>query len=260
MKKSKKKKICKIIYTLLVIAALFLLEQTNIINLNELNNNEIVLTSTKVSDKSVVTLSSCVDGDTAKFNINDEEIKVRFLAIDTPETVHPYKSVEKYGKDASEYTCKMLTNATKIEIQYEDTSAKTDKYDRSLVWVWVDDELLQKQLVSIGYAKVRYVYAKYMYTDELIEAQNLARQQKNGMWYDYEEEKYDSNNEYIVTFKYGDISKNINIKEGSIIDLIDNPVKDGYEFQGWKYNGKLYDTVTPTERDITLSASFSKLK
>jgi len=27
-----------------------------------------------------------------------------------------------------------------------------------------------------------------------------------------------------------------------------------------KYNGKLYDTVTPTERDITLSASFSKLK
>ena len=41
----------------------------------------------------------CVDGDTAKFIYKDEKITARFLAIDTPETVHPTKEEEVYGKD-----------------------------------------------------------------------------------------------------------------------------------------------------------------
>ena len=55
-----------------------------------------------------VTFSNCVDGDTAKFMYKDEEITARFLAIDTPETVHPTKEEEKYGKEASEYTCRKI--------------------------------------------------------------------------------------------------------------------------------------------------------
>ena len=38
-------------------------------------------------DSNQVTLSKCVDGDTAHFYINGKNVKVRFLAIDTPETV-----------------------------------------------------------------------------------------------------------------------------------------------------------------------------
>ena len=37
--------------------------------------------------KEKVSFSSCVDGDTAKFILNKKEITVRFLAINTPETV-----------------------------------------------------------------------------------------------------------------------------------------------------------------------------
>ena len=47
----------------------------------------------------------CVDGDTAKFLYKEEKITARFLAIDTPETVHPTKEEEAYGKEASKYTC-----------------------------------------------------------------------------------------------------------------------------------------------------------
>ena len=39
-----------------------------------------------------------VDGDTAKFNLNNEIITVRFLGIDTPETVHTQKEEQPYGK------------------------------------------------------------------------------------------------------------------------------------------------------------------
>ena len=50
------------------------------------------------SDTINVEFSDCVDGDTAKFIYKDEEITARFLAIDTPETVHPTKGEEEYGK------------------------------------------------------------------------------------------------------------------------------------------------------------------
>jgi len=51
-----------------------------------------------------VEFSDCVDGDTAKFIYKKEEITARFLAIDTPETVHPTKGEEFFGKEASEYS------------------------------------------------------------------------------------------------------------------------------------------------------------
>ena len=41
----------------------------------------------------------CVDGDTAKFIYKNEKITARFLAIDTPETVHPTKEDEIFGKE-----------------------------------------------------------------------------------------------------------------------------------------------------------------
>ena len=49
-----------------------------------------------------------------KFLINGKEETVRFLAVDTPESVHPKKDLEYYGKEASNYTCNALKNAKKI--------------------------------------------------------------------------------------------------------------------------------------------------
>lgn len=138
---------------------------------------------TLVSAKSIeVKLSECVDGDTAKFIYKKEVITARFLAIDTPETVHPTKEVEKFGKEASEYTCNKLKNAKKIKLEYDDNSDKLDKYNRHLVWVFVDDILLQKKLVSYGYASVAYLYGDYKYTEELEIAEQDAEDKKLGIW------------------------------------------------------------------------------
>ena len=58
-----------------------------------------------------VSLYQCVDGDTAKFKYKNDVITARFLGIDTPETHHPTKGEEPWGKEASNYTCKSLTNS-----------------------------------------------------------------------------------------------------------------------------------------------------
>ena len=137
----------------------------------------------RVNAKTInVKFSDCVDGDTAKFIYKDEKITARFLAIDTPETKHPSKGKEPYGKEASEYTCNKLKNAKEIKLEYDNDSDKLDKYDRHLVWVFVDDELLQKKLVSKGLASVAYLYGDYKYTDELEKVEQEAEDNKLGIW------------------------------------------------------------------------------
>ena len=158
-----------------------------------------------VSAKTIkVEFSDCVDGDTAKFIYKDEVISARFLAIDTPETVHPNKDEEEFGKEASEYTCNKLKNAKEIELEYDDDSDKTDKYDRHLVWVFVDDVLLQKKLISKGYASVAYLYGDYKYTKELKEAELEAENNKLGIW-SIKEEKDNKKKE--------EVKQEINYKE-----------------------------------------------
>ncbi len=144
------------------------------------------------SNKITVSLNKCVDGDTAYFNNGDEVIKTRFLAINTPEST---TKKEAYGKEASNYTCKRLKEAKKIILEYDNNSDKLDKYDRHLVWVFVDDSLLQEELVSKGLAEIKYLYGDYKYTDKLKTKEDEAKKQKLNIWSDYKEDKTDT---YII--------------------------------------------------------------
>lgn len=129
-----------------------------------------------------VKFESCVDGDTIKVMLDDKKTTVRFLAVDTPETKHPTKGEQPFGKEASKYTCDKVKNAKKLEIEYDKGSSKVDKYDRTLAWIFTDDLLLQKDLVSLGYAKVAYLYGDYKYTDELKKEESTAKSKKLGVW------------------------------------------------------------------------------
>ena len=150
----------------------------------------------KVNEKEKVTLAKCGDGDTARFIVNNEEVKVRFLAIDTPEV----DKNEPYSKEAKEYTCNMLKNAKEIYLEYDGNSDKEDKYGRLLAFIYVDDILLQKSLIEKGYAKVAYIYGDYAYVSELREIEEEVKNKKIGIWSeetlpDVSEEINDDNNE-----------------------------------------------------------------
>lgn len=132
-----------------------------------------------VNAREIVTLSKCVDGDTAWFYLDGKEIKTRFLAIDTPESTN---KIEAYGKEASNFTCDKLTNAKKIEIEYDENSDKTDKYNRELVWVFVDNELLQNLIIKEGLGEVAYLYGDYKYTNLLQKSQLEAQEKKMNIW------------------------------------------------------------------------------
>ena len=128
-------------------------------------------------ERQSVTLKKCIDGDTAIFRINKKNVKVRFLAIDTPEIS---KNIQAYGQEAKDFTCNKLSNAKNIELEYEKN--KYDKYGRTLAWVFYDNKLLQKELVRNGLAKVTYLYDDYKYTNKLKTVEKYAINNSKGIY------------------------------------------------------------------------------
>jgi len=131
------------------------------------------------SEKIEVKFSKCVDGDTAWLIKDEKEIKVRFLAIDAPEVG---EQEEPFGKEASEFTCNKLKYAKKIEIEYDDNALEKDKYERHLVWIFVDDRLLQDEIVRNGWAEVTYLYGDYKYIDRLKQSESVAKRNSLNIW------------------------------------------------------------------------------
>lgn len=138
------------------------------------------------SSSDTVSLNNCVDGNSARFMLGLQEIKVRFLGIEVEETLKENGEVNE--SLVSDYVCSNLKKAKKIKIEYEPNAEKEDKFGRIQAWVFLDDVLLQEDLVKLGYAKVMYIDENYLYSEKLKTAQNSAREMKIGIWEDYVEE------------------------------------------------------------------------
>jgi len=101
-----------------------------------------------------------VDGDT---QILDGHERVRLIGVDTPETKHPNKPVEYYGKEATAFTKKMLQGKT-VRLEFDQANAHKDKYKRALAYVFLwDGTFLNTEIIKQGYgfAYTRFPF-KYM--------------------------------------------------------------------------------------------------
>ncbi len=106
-----------------------------------------------------------IDGDTVIIIRNGEKETVRFIGIDTPESVHPAKPVECFGIEASKYVRELLVGAW-VYIESDEAQDIYDKYGRTLGYVWLGDRNINKELVEKGYA-YEYTYrVPYKYQDE----------------------------------------------------------------------------------------------
>lgn len=146
------------------------------------NFNEIDKFKDVTTEKLEVKYVAKVDGDTAKFELKGNTITVRFLGINTPETVDKQRGEEPYGKEASQFTQEKLENAKKIEIEYDNNSDKQDKYGRTLAWIWVDDVLLEEELVKNGLAETYMLQNNYRYAGSLQLAEKSAKDKNLGIW------------------------------------------------------------------------------
>lgn len=100
-------------------------------NTNTFDKTEIGTTKKDYDDgkKVLANVVNVVDGDTIKVELDNQKYTVRFVGVDTPESVHPNKEKNtKEGKIASDYTKNRLTGKN-VYLQ-KDVSG-TDKYRKT---------------------------------------------------------------------------------------------------------------------------------
>lgn len=118
-----------------------------------------------------------VDGDTIELT---DGRKVRYIGINTPETVDPRRKVECFGKEASDFN-KELVEGKKVRLERD--VSETDRYGRLLRFVYLEDgTFVNEVLVREGYAHAS-AYAPDLSRKEFFaETEKKARENQQGLW------------------------------------------------------------------------------
>lgn len=154
-------------------------------------NPSPTITHPKISTQSATTspknqfkVLKVIDGDTIQVYYHDKITSVRFIGIDTPETLDPRRPVGCFGKEASDETKRLLSDKT---ITLEKDVSETDKYDRILRYVYLplDDGnslFVNDYLVRQGFAHISTYPPDVKFDKRFLDAQKEARDNNRGLW------------------------------------------------------------------------------
>lgn len=121
------------------------------------------------------------DGDTITVDMNGAAETVRFIGVDTPETHHPKFPVQCYGREAADYT-RRLIGGQPVRLQADPLDTNRDRYGRLLRYVYLPDStLVNKDLISRGYG-FAYTYFPFTKQVEFKLAELKAHHAKVGLW------------------------------------------------------------------------------
>lgn len=114
-----------------------------------------------------------VDGDTIDVRINDHEVRVRYIGVNTPERDQAFYS------EGTAYNQKLVGNKTVTLVK--DTS-ETDQFNRLLRYVIVEDTFVNNELVAMGYAEASAYAPDTACVSTFETAQRMAQLMKLGVW------------------------------------------------------------------------------
>jgi micrococcal nuclease len=126
-------------------------------------------------------VTKVLDGDTISVKAGNREETVRMIGVDTPETHHPKKPVQCFGRAASDFT-KKLIGSNQIRLEADPTDDNKDIYGRLLRYVYLPNGILvNKEIISEGYG---FAYTVFPFTklEEFRAAALTARENKKGLW------------------------------------------------------------------------------
>ena len=159
---------------------------------------ELIADYKDAKNPAAVELISVVDGDTIMVKYRGEEVKVRLIGMDTPESVNADESKNTiYGTYASEYTKEILDGVKTVYLEFDQETS--DVYGRVLAYVWlksgqshttesIGKYMLNGILVKDGYALDKVYAPNDRYSVNFTKLRIEAKESENGLW-KYEEVK-----------------------------------------------------------------------
>ena len=138
-----------------------------------------LLTSAQLDPISAL-VERVIDGDTIQVLVDGMPRVVRLIGVDTPETKHPTKPVQYFGREASAFTKAALEGKT-VLLQKDRTGDTVDRYGRWLRYVLLDGDNFNARLIREGYA---HAYRRFPFSKrtEFIRLEEQARSRGTGLW------------------------------------------------------------------------------
>ncbi len=132
-------------------------------------------------DGTNATVVRVVDGDTLVADVGGNEERVRFIGIDTPESVKPNSPVECFGEEASAHTKELLPVGTRVRLVLD--VEERDRYGRLLAYVYgADGSFVNLALARDGYAGLLTYPPNVAHVDDFRSAVAEARAAGRGLW------------------------------------------------------------------------------
>jgi micrococcal nuclease len=120
-----------------------------------------------------------VDGDTIDVTLRNTRFRIRYIGINSPESVDPRRPVEYFGKEASTANKEMVAGR---EVCLERDISETDTHGRLLRYVWRDGWMVNGALVSQGYAYAHTYPPDIRHDRWLRQLQIEAQASGRGLW------------------------------------------------------------------------------
>ena len=131
------------------------------------------------SRSETATVVRVIDGDTIEVDLDGWRYTVRYIGINTPETNRPSRGVEFYGPEASARNRELVEGKT-VRMEFDVSS--TDRFDRLLGYVYVDDEMVNATLISEGFAVASTFPPDTKFADRFENIQMQAMENRRGVW------------------------------------------------------------------------------
>ncbi|HET8568554.1 MAG TPA: thermonuclease family protein [Candidatus Limnocylindria bacterium] len=119
------------------------------------------------------------DGDTIRVRLNGLDVAVRYIGIDTPETVDPRRDVQCFGREAATANAALVADKT---VDLEKDVSETDRFGRLLRYVYVGDAMVNAELVRRGFAKATTYPPDVKYQERFVALEAEARRAEAGLW------------------------------------------------------------------------------
>lgn len=125
------------------------------------------------NERTIARVVRVVDGDTIVANINGIDYKIRYIGMNSPE------SGASYGLDATNYNKSIVED--KIVILIKDKS-ETDRYDRLLRFVIVDNTFVNLQMVKAGWSTSGSWPPDTSCDETFYSGEQTAKMNQTGIW------------------------------------------------------------------------------
>lgn len=126
-------------------------------------------------------LERVIDGDTIVARVGDREERVRYIGVDTPETVKPNAPVECFGPQAHDLNARLLGDAGAALTLHFDRELR-DRYGRLLAYVFHDGRFVNARLIAAGAARTLAIAPNTARAAQLSALQHGARAAGRGLW------------------------------------------------------------------------------